>query len=226
MREESLRGDIIAYIGKRYGIVPSSAGRGGKAVFRREADGRPFAVLTDVLTLRITDIYMMDELLHHDGITPGRGRGLWISIALDGTVSCEDIIRLVDMSHEAAGCRRKAEVPRGPKEWLIPANPKIYDIVHAFDDGTDTISWRTHRGIRAGDTIFIYVTLPVAAILFKCSVLAADIPEGDRRIMRIKLLRRYREDEFTRQMLFSEYGIYSVRGPRSVPYSLSCMLGR
>ena len=223
MSDVLLRDGIIAYIGEEYGIYPAL--EGGKSVFRHECNGRPFAVLKgDLLSIKACDIYTLDELLHHEGISLGEQRGNWVSISLDGTVPYDEIITLVDMSHDAAGGRRKEDIPREPREWLIPANPKVYDIVHAFDDGVDTIAWRSHRGIRARDTIFIYVTLPVAAILFRCEVLETDVPRGKRKVMMIRLLRRYDPTVFTRSILYDEYGIYSVRGPRGVPYRLSCAL--
>lgn len=39
--------------------------------------------------------------------------------------------------------------------------------------------------------------------------------------MELRLEKRYDHDEFTLEILRKEYGIYSVRGPRGVPYSLS-----
>ena len=224
MTDGSLQDSVIAYIEERYGVYPAVLGR-GKSIFLHEGNGRRFAVLKgDSLSIRARDIYALDELLHHDGISPGSQRGNWASVSLDGTVPYDQIISLVDMSHEAVEGSRKKDVTREPKEWLIPANPKLYDIVHAFDDGVDTIAWRSHRGIRTRDTVFIYVTLPVAAILFRCEVTETDVPRGERKVMMIRLLRRYDPAAFTRSILYDEYGIYSVRGPRGVPYRLSCAL--
>ena len=64
---------------------------------------------------------------------------------------------------------------RPPKEWLIPSNPKYYDIIHAFDD-TDEIDWKQGAGIKTGDTVFMYVGSPVSAVLYKCKVTETDIP--------------------------------------------------
>ena len=41
-----------------------------------------------------------------------------------------------------------------------------------------------------------------------------------RELMRIRLLRRYKPDEFTLAEL-AEYGVTTVRGPRGVPPTLS-----
>jgi len=113
------------------------------------------------------------------------------------------------------------------KEWIVPANPKYYDIVHAFDD-TDEIDWKQGAGIKTGDTVFMYVASPVSAILYKCKVTETDIPYkyADENLtimalMKIKLLKRYKPEKFTFDVLKEEYGIYAIRGPRGIPNSLS-----
>ena len=85
--------------------------------------------------------------------------------------------------------------------------------------------------IRVGDTVYLYAAAPVSAILFKCSVPKADIPFDYTEkgltitaLMKIKLLKRYKPDEFPFALLKGEYGIYAVRGPRGIPHSLSEML--
>ena len=73
---------------------------------------------------------------------------------------------------------------------------------------------------------------PVSAILYKCKVLETDIPYEyqDRNLvlkalMKISLMKRYDPEAFTFDVLKEDYGIYAVRGPRGVPYSLSQKLG-
>ena len=123
--------------------------------------------------------------------------------------------------------RQKKQKIRPPKEWIVPANPGFYDIVHAFDDAVE-IDWKQGRGIKAGDTVFIYAGAPVSAILYKCMVTETDIPYeySDRdltitAVMKIRLQKRYEPDEFTFEKLKEEYGIYAVRGPRGIPDCLS-----
>ena len=43
-------------------------------------------------------------------------------------------------------------------------------------------------------------------------------------LMKIQLLKRYAPDQFTFELLKSEYGILAVRGPRGIPDSLSMAL--
>lgn len=48
----------------------------------------------------------------------------------------------------------------------MPANPKYYDIVHAFEDARE-MNWKQGRGVKAGDMVFIYVGAPVAANIYR-----------------------------------------------------------
>lgn len=43
-------------------------------------------------------------------------------------------------------------------------------------------------------------------------------------LMKIKLLKRYKPEKFTFDVLKEEYGIYAIRGPRGIPNSLSAAL--
>ena len=156
----------------------------------------------------------------------------WLTILLDGTVSFDDICDRIDESFLNTASAKKKNKVRPPKEWIIPANPKYYDIVHAFDN-TDIIDWKQGSGIKVKDTIYMYVGTPVSAILYKCKVIETDIPydyeDGKLTIsalMRIKLLKRYDADRFTFNRLKEEFGIYAVRGPRGIPNSLSAELSK
>ncbi|MBR0134350.1 EVE domain-containing protein [Candidatus Saccharibacteria bacterium] len=61
------------------------------------------------------------------------------------------------------------------KNWLVPANPKYFDIEHAFD-GVEEIQWKQGRSIKDGDIVYIYAAKPVQAILYKCRVLKTWTP--------------------------------------------------
>ena len=149
---------------------------------------------------------------------------------LDGTVTDDRVFELIDMSFLATASAKKKEKIRPPKEWLIPSNPKYYDIVHAFDE-TDTIDWKQGAGIKKGDVVFMYIGAPVSAVLYKCKVTETNIPchYQDENLtitalMKIRLLKRYPPEQFTFKILKSEYRIFAVRGPRGVPGSLSAAL--
>lgn len=126
---------------------------------------------------------------------------------------------------------KKEQKIRLPKEWIIPSNPKYYDIEAAFR-ASDEIDWKQGAGIKKGDTVYMYVAAPVSAILYKCTVTKTDIPflydNGHVRmkaLMKIKLLKQYPRDRFTFDTLGKDYGIFAVRGPRSVPDRLREDLG-
>ncbi len=111
------------------------------------------------------------------------------------------------------------------KHWLIPANPKYYDIANAFND-TNEIIWKQSNNIKVGDIVYQYVANPISAILYQCRVKEVDIPYSYQgkdltisKVMRIELLKRYNPDVFTFQRLQS-YGVTAIRGPRSIPDSL------
>lgn len=125
---------------------------------------------------------------------------------------------------------KKKEKERPPKEWIIPSNPKYYDILHAFDD-TEVIDWKQGAGIQEGDIVFMYVGAPVSAVLYKCRVTETNIPyqyqDGNltiKALMKIQLLKRYAPDRFTFEVLKAEYGIFAIRGPRGIPELLSAAL--
>lgn len=58
-------------------------------------------------------------------------------------------------------------------EWIIPCNPKYYDIIAAFDS-LDVIEWSHSTNTTVGDTAYIYVSEKYKSIMFKCEVIAAD----------------------------------------------------
>lgn len=93
------------------------------------------------------------------------------------------------------------------------------------DDRVDIID------VKVGDTVFMYVASPVSAILYKCKVTETDIPYkyADENLtisalMKIKLLKRYKPEKFTIDVLKEEYGLYAIRGPRGISNSLSAAL--
>ena len=154
----------------------------------------------------------------------------WITVRLDGTVPEERVFDLISMSFMVTASAKKKEKLRPPKEWVIPSNPKYFDIIHAFDHA-DEINWKQGAGIKVGDTVFMYVGAPVSAILYKCKVTETGIPYHGhheeiniKALMKIRLQKQFPADRFTFEVLKSEYGIYAVRGPRGIPNSLSAAL--
>lgn len=181
----------------------------------------------EVLNLKLT-ADLVQTLLSQNGYYPSyhMKKPDWISLILDETIDDDQVMKLVEISHANSVGRTDKS-----KEWLVPANPKYYDIEDAFRQ-SDEILWKQSGNILVGDIAYMYVAQPVSAILYKCEVTQADIPyryHDDNlamtKAMRIRLLKTYSSDAFTFAKL-SEYGIRAVRGPRGVPESLSRDLNR
>ena len=246
MSDETLFDSVCSYIKKEYDTDPEYLWSRfpGYAVFRHLDNRKWFAIIMDVprnrlglegdervdiINLKLSDPMLIDFLTHEEGYLIGYhiSNGNWISILLDGTVPLKDICNWIDESFANTASRQNREKFRAPREWIVPANPKYYDIVHAFDSGREII-WKQGRGIRKNDKVFVYSAAPVSAILYRCKVIETDIPydfdNGELRIdrvMKIRLEKRYRPTKFTFSRLNGEFGIRTIRGPIGVSHSLS-----
>ena len=246
-----MKDKVFSYIKKKYKVTPEYPWRkyDDNAVFRHADNRKWFALVMDVsgeklgletkepvpvINLKIDDLMFRDMLVQQKGILPAwhMNKQHWITVLLDGTVPEDQVFDLIDASFMATASAKRKQKERPPKEWIIPSNPKYYDIIHAFDD-TDEIDWKQGNGIKTGDTVFLYVGAPVSAILYKCRVTETDVPysyqDGNltiKALMKIKLLKRYKPDRFTFEVLKEKYGIFAVRGPRGIPNSLSAALGK
>ena len=241
----------IDYIKKKYKVSAEYPWKiyPDYAVFRHGDNNKWFALIMEVagdklgmgttdyipvVNLKVDDMFYRDMLIQQNGIIPAyhMNKQQWITVFLDGSVKKEQIFDLIGASFMATASTKKKQKIRPPKEWIIPANPKYYDIEHAFDD-EEEINWKQGTGIKAGDTVFMYVAAPVSAILYKCKVTETDIPYkySDenltiKALMKIKLLKRYKPDKFTFDVLKDEYGIFAIRGPRGITNGLSAALNR
>ena len=140
----------------------------------------------------------------------------WISIVLNDTLKDNEILLLVDESYQLIN---------DPEEWIVPANPKYYDIIKAFNDN-DEILWKQSSDIHINDIVYLYVAEPYSKIMFKCIATEVKIPYEyqDKNlsmnyVMKIKLLKKYLKDEYTFEYLKS-IGIKSIRGPRKINKTL------
>lgn len=250
-----MRKKITGYIKERYNVEAEFPWEkyDDNAVFRHLDNRKWFALIMDVsrdklglegedivsvINLKIDDVILRDMLVSQNGIMPAyhMNKLHWITVLLDGEVPEDQVKDLIEVSYQATMSRRKKtsrknEV-RGPKEWIIPANPKFYDVEKAFAENRE-ITWKQGAGIRSGDTVYMYVASPVSAIRYKCKVLETDIPYdyADKNLtikalMKIRLEKVYDPDEFTFARLGEEFGIFAIRGPRGVPHSLSCSLDK
>ena len=246
-----MKDSVFEYIKKKYKTSPEYLWKRYPeyAVFRHADNNKWFALQAavpgdklgidrdepvQIINVKVDDIFFRDMLINQEGIIPAyhMNKQHWITVLLDGSVKQEQVFDLIDASYMATASAKKKQKIRPPKEWIIPSNPKYYDIVHAFDE-IDEIDWKQGAGIKEGDIIFMYVGTPVSAILYKCKVTKTDIPyryQDDnltiKALMKIKLLKRYEPDKFTFGTLKDKYGIFAVRGPRGITNSLSSDLNK
>ena len=90
--------------------------------------------------------------------------------------------------------------------------------------------------------IYMYVAAPYSALMYKCKAIEVDIPSpkraGERssgpfgrrdyedrdlvvkKVMKVQLLASYGSDFMPFSRMKDEFGVYAVRGPRSMPNSL------
>lgn len=198
----------------------------GYGIFRNSRSNKWFGAILNVdkskiihnLTgeVEIIDLKLDDKVsdyINHDGIYSAyhMNKNAWVSIILDNTLSDEEIMKLVDISYELANLSGS---------WIIPANPKYYDVIDAFSK-SDVIMWHQDIKVIAGDFVYIYLTKPYQAILFQCEVIEANIPDVNHTLsMKLKLLKKYDVKEFPISKL-NLYGFKSVRSARSIPKELA-----
>ncbi len=151
----------------------------------------------------------------------------WLTVLLEGGADWLDVKTLVDESYaltqgkRGASCVKGEMAERSVREWLFPSNLKYYDLNRAFRM-TDSITWHHRVDLRPGDIIYMYVTAPTSAILYRCEVTEIGLPHDKkgRKRFRMKKLDQYDKTLLTVDLM-RECGSGSVRSERSVPEALS-----
>lgn len=184
--ENSLRDNVLQYAKTTYGTTPERLWRSHPdfLVLRHEDNQKWYGLVMDVereklhlpddlrkeddvdiLNLKC-DPNLAGSLMANPGIFPAyhMNKVNWISVLLDGSVPEKQIFSLLDLSFDlTAGKKTGGRSRTGSCTWVIPANPRYYDLEEAFGE-SDTITWKQGRGIRAGDTVLIYMAAPVSSI--------------------------------------------------------------
>lgn len=152
----------------------------------------------------------------------------WITIVLNDTVTDDELFDLLAESHSFS-LGKKAHKKNESNSWLVPANPRYFDIEAAFTKN-DEIIWKQSSDIRVGDIAYMYVGAPISAVLYKCLVTEVGIPYDyeDKnlkinKVMKIKLIKKYAKD-FMPFSKLNEFDIKIVRGPRICPNELRKVL--
>ncbi len=240
----SLKNDVFEYAHSKYGTEPEYLWENDpeSAVLRHRENKKWYALImnvprkklgldedgkTYILNLKTGSI-MSGSLINQEGIFPGyhQNKANWISVLLDGSVDKDTIFPLIDLSFSITDKKSRNTV-RGTKNWLIPANPKFYDIEAEVNETPDKIfEWKQTCSILPGDIVYMYLAAPVSALKYKFSVTETDIPYNYsdknleiRKIMRLKLLAVYDKTPITLDKM-KTHGVYAVRGARSIPQSL------
>ena len=166
----------------------------------------------------------INNLLKRNGFLPAyhMNKKNWISIILNNTIPDTEIMDLIDESYSYTVTNNI----NSKNEWIIPANPKYFDIEQAIKEH-NIIQWKQSTSIKINDIIYLYVTNPYSSIMYKFKVLKVNIPYKyeDRnlkinKVMEIKLLAKFGKGKLPLDTL-KEYGIKAIRGPRYMPISLS-----
>lgn len=166
------------------------------------------------------------ELLSQPGIYPAyhMSKKSWVSVLLDDIVEDEAIFALLEKSRYLVGPKTyKAE--QGPDYWIVPANPKYYDIDAEFRAQSE-ILWTQKAALKQGDWVYIYMTAPHRCLRYACQVLETNITnegyrdqEDIKELMRLRLIDTFSDDVYPSSLLAS-HGVKAVRGPRRMTKSL------
>ena len=176
----------------------------------------------DVVNIKL-DADEIQKLLKRNGFFPAyhMNKKSWITLVLNETIEDDEILNLIDESH-AFTLDKPANYKGTGRAWLVPANPKFFDIVGAFQKN-DELTWKQSANYKVGDIIFMYVGAPVSAVLYKCAVIKTDMPyryhDKNLKISKVMMIKRLKtfEPKLMTFVKLAEFGVRAVRGPRSCP---------
>ncbi len=216
---------IVNEITKKYNVSPEFLWDKypNYGIFRSKTSNKWFAAILNVdkskvinnesgeieiINVKVDDL--VNDYLKEKGIFPAyhMSKKSWITIILNDTCKDEKIMDLIDISYELVNKK---------STWIIPANPKVYDIVSDFKK-SDIMTWNHQSSMELGDIIYIYMTKPMGYIKYKCQII--DIDDN---IMTIKLIQEFDDNLLTFDLL-NNYGLKSVRSPRRIPDKLNSFL--
>lgn len=173
----------------------------------------------EVLTVKAEED-RIQALLQKKGFYPAyhMNKKHWISILLDGEVSFEQLQELLKISR---GFTLGKKGKQNCSSWLIPSNPKYFDIVGALEQNP-IITWRRHASIYPDHDVYLYVGKPYSAILYRFRVLSIEEVTGS---MVLALKERYPETLCTLTTMRA-HGVNTPRGARGMPEVLVKILSK
>lgn len=123
------------------------------------------------------------------------------------------------------------------EKWILSANPNYFNHKEAFRK-LGFIDWKQTRHFKVGDIIYVYVTKPVSAIMYRTEVTKVDLAQEDIadlssywlkepntplkpiKYARLKLIEEYKENRYTYEVL-SKHGMkYPPQSPCRVKAEL------
>ena len=228
---------ITSYIDKKYGDKPEFLWNKfpGYGVFRNKYNSKWYGIImninlskldngtgeVEIINLKLDENKVI-KLLKQKGYYKAyhMNKKDWISVLLNDTLTDNEIIELINESYNLIN-----EV----EEWIVPANPKYYDIVNCFNE-TDEIIWKQSSNIHVNDFVYLYVAEPYSKIMYKCKVLEVNIPYeykdnnvSMKYVMKLKLLNKLESNNYSFEYL-NNLGIKAIRGPRKITKDISNML--
>lgn len=192
---------------------------------RKRVPGSRRSEAVEIMNLKI-EAEDMPKLLKYEGIYPSyhMSKKSWISVVLDGSLPDDLVWDLISKSRylvQPKGLRNAF----GPDFWVIPANPKVFDIDAEFAE-KKVVYWTQKGKIKKGDLVAMYVTAPVQAIRYVCRCLEAEMdndiyPEDPetKKLMKVELIATF-EDGLFPFAVMKELGVHAVRGPRRMTKEL------
>ena len=199
----------------------------GYAIYRNKNNEKWYSIImnisSDKLNKEIGEVEIINIKLNEDKIMNllkkegfykayHMNKKDWISIILNDTLEDKEIFSLIDESYE---------IINENEEWIIPSNPKYYDIINCFNN-TNEIIWKQSSNIHINDIIYLYVAAPYSKIMYKCRAIDVNIPYSYKdsnikinNIMRLKLIEDVKEKNYSFEYL-NNLGIKSIRGSRKI----------
>ena len=209
---------------KWYGLVMTLA-RGKLDLGEEQWSQEALDDKVEIINIKVEQA-KLPELIEIKGVYPSyhMNKKSWVSVVLDETVPDELLFSLVDNSRALVAGKALGS-SSGPDYWIIPANPKYYDIDAEFA-ANKVILWTQKASIKKGDFVAIYMTAPTKAVRYFCQVLEADLPNeayrddtSIKKLMKIELLHTFSDEQVTFETLKS-CGVKAVRGPRRMTKEL------
>ena len=231
---------IVKFIKEKYNDDPNFEWEKfpGYATFRNSDNKKWYAIIMNVTKdklgeksneeVEIINIKLepkeIEKLLKIEGFYQAyhMNKKNWLSVILNDTISDEKIMNLIEKSYSYT-ITNKNNVKN---EWLVPANPKYFDIEKALKEN-NTMIWKQSTDIKVNDIIYIYVGAPFSSIMYKFRVIETNIRYKYKdenikiqRAMKIDLIARYKKEQLSFSKL-KDFGVNAIRSQRYMPLALS-----